>query len=115
MKNLTMKNLTFLITLLLTVLLSMNTASALLVNSVSVDTFIPGQEGLVKIEIENSLDVDALEVSLVLNFNVLTCCRKGGVSAKLCTGATIAVPLHIKEGMLVTVNILSESYQARVQ
>lgn len=64
-----MKNLTFFITLLLTVLLSMNMASALLVNSVSADTFIPGQEGLVQIEVENSLDVDALEVSLVLNFN----------------------------------------------
>lgn len=40
---------------------------------------------------------------------------KGGFAAKLCSGATIAVPAHIKDGMQVSVNIGTESYITRVQ
>lgn len=39
---------------------------------------------------------------------------RGGMAAKLCTGAVVSVPGHIKEGMKINVNVMTESYSARV-
>lgn len=49
-------------------LLSINLASAVIINSVQADTFSPGQEGQVTIEVENILNDVAEEVSITLSF-----------------------------------------------
>ncbi len=49
----------------------MNVASALTINSVSVDTLLPGQEGSIRLEIENTFDKDVSDVSLILQFNTI--------------------------------------------
>ena len=48
-----------------------NLASAVVVKNVQVDTFAPGQEGLVRIEIENVLNDNAEDVSVLLKFDNL--------------------------------------------
>ena len=45
---------------------------------------------------------------------MLVYCRKGGVAGRLCSGAVIAVPENMKEGLDIMVNTLSESYMSRV-
>jgi len=52
-------------------LLTSNMASAVVVNSVIADTFVPGQEGKVRIEIENILNDDVEDLSLFLKFTNL--------------------------------------------
>jgi len=53
---------------IITLILLTNLASALIINSVAADTLAPGQEGLIRIEVENIFDDDAKDVSLALQF-----------------------------------------------
>ncbi len=46
-------------------------ASALTINSVTADTLLPGQEGKIRLEIENTLNKDVIDVSLILQFNTI--------------------------------------------
>lgn len=59
-----MKSLAFLLSLILTI----NLASAVVVNFVEVSPIAPGEEGEIKIEIENNFDNDVKDVSLLLDF-----------------------------------------------
>jgi len=62
-----MKKLTFFLALILTI----NLTSAVIINSVAVDTFSPGQEGQIRIEVENNQNDIIRDVSLTLNFQNL--------------------------------------------
>ena len=57
-----------LIALIFLTFLSINIASAIIVDSVDADTLAPGEEGIIRVEIENILNDDAQDVSLSLNF-----------------------------------------------
>jgi len=61
---------TVLVTLLILVL-AMSLGSAVVVDSVLVDTFAPGQEGTIRIQIENILDDDVEALSVSLQFSTL--------------------------------------------
>src|SRR3989344_6968505 len=54
--------------LILIILLMINTVSALNIKTVNVDTLSPGSIGVINIKIENNLDYDAQQVSLILQF-----------------------------------------------
>lgn len=56
---------------LLISLFFLSTASAIIINSVDVSPISPGQEGTISIEVKNTLNDDAGEVSLVLKFENL--------------------------------------------
>ena len=56
------------VALLALAILSFQLASAMTVNSVSVDDIAPGTEGVIRIEIENTLSETAEDVNLNLNF-----------------------------------------------
>ncbi len=49
-------------------ILAMHGATAITINSVSADTIAPGQQGTIKIEVENTLNDEVEEVSLRLDF-----------------------------------------------
>ena len=66
-----MKTTKLLLAVFLAVILSLNLVSALVINSVNADTLTPGDEGVIRIEVENILDKDVKEVSLRLNFGGL--------------------------------------------
>lgn len=51
--------------------LSLNLVSAVIINSVDADTFSPGKEGNIRIEVKNIFDKDAEDVSLNLKFTNL--------------------------------------------
>ncbi|MBU0467074.1 MAG: hypothetical protein KJ718_04195 [Nanoarchaeota archaeon] len=57
--------------ILLLLLFSLSLTSAVILNSVDVSPLAPGQEGTIRIEVENILSDDAEEVSLILNFQNL--------------------------------------------
>ncbi len=69
-KNMTNKKLILTIALSLVVLFS-TFASAVTVNSVSVDTLSPGKEGTIKIELKNNLNDEVTSVSIKLDFTNL--------------------------------------------
>ena len=56
---------------LFALVISLNLASAVIVNSVSVQTLAPGQEGNIMIELKNNLNDDAEDISLNLKFTNL--------------------------------------------
>ena len=56
---------------MLALVLSMNLASAIIVNSVFTDEFSPGAQGELRIELKNEMSEDATEVSLNLKFQDL--------------------------------------------
>jgi len=66
-----MKTLNLILTIALSLILIISPASAVILNSVLVDTIAPGQEGQIRIEIENILDDDVEDVTLRLNFQDL--------------------------------------------
>ncbi len=55
----------------LLMILAVNLASALTINVVQTDTFSPGQEGIIIIEIENNLNQDVEDVSFIFNLQNL--------------------------------------------
>lgn len=57
--------------ILATLVLTINLASAVIIDSVLVDTFAPGQEGTIRIEIENILDDDVEDLSVALTLTNL--------------------------------------------
>jgi len=57
--------------LVLTIILTLNLASAIVINSVQADNLFPGQEGLIDIEVENIFNEDIENVILTLNFQSL--------------------------------------------
>src|SRR3989338_5739699 len=59
------------LTLTLAILLTLNLASAVMINSIDVPQLAPGQEGQIRIEIENILTEDVQDVSLSLSFTNL--------------------------------------------
>ena len=53
---------------LLAVLIFVNLSSAVIINSVDVQSLSPGQEGTIRLEIKNILSEDVQSISLVLDF-----------------------------------------------
>jgi len=66
-----MKIIKNLITIALILVLTLNFSSALFINSVTSPNLKPGQEGKIFIELENTLDRDARDVSISLDFSNL--------------------------------------------
>ncbi len=67
-----MRKITKSMVLILSILmLTLNLSSALIINSVTTDTLTPGQEGIIRIEIENPFDDKVEDVSLNLQFTNL--------------------------------------------
>ena len=63
-----MKKLILLIFVIISLSINLNLTSAVVVNSVSVDSLSPGQEGTIRIEIENIFEEDVTDVSISLDF-----------------------------------------------
>src|SRR3989344_4774689 len=63
-----MKTINKIFTLTLLLVLTLNFSSAVIINNVDAETFSPGKEGTLRIEIKNILKDNVKEVSLVLNF-----------------------------------------------
>ncbi|MBS3088183.1 hypothetical protein J4402_00210 [Candidatus Pacearchaeota archaeon] len=59
------------ITAIFALILALNLASAIMINSVNTPILTPGQEGVINIEVENVFNDDAEDVSLTLNFQNL--------------------------------------------
>lgn len=66
-----MKKTLTLLTIALAIILILNLASAVVINVAETATISPGSEGRISIEIENTLQEDITDVSLILNFQNL--------------------------------------------
>ena len=93
---------------LVSLILVVSLASALIVNSASSDVFMPGEEGRVNIEVENTLSEDLEDISLRLIFTDKPFISADAIELRYAFWPIFQRQLIIKEIRLVKPEILVE-------